>query len=345
MAELSDFLNEAENAFNQSCHAVGLYEQTILVAGAHVRLQFAGREIQTQLMPALAHLAAPSNSSGCILTIKIWDSKAAGESLPAPRWSQGEAATLAGFNQPALQSVYAYFNTDSRAFSCIDIKNCTAFFWTPDSSLLPVYERGAPFLFIFHWWLANQGSRLVHAGAVGTSRGAVLLAGRGGSGKSTTSVACLARGLSYLADDYCIVTMEPSLFVYSLYNTAKLTKKSYQLLSQWLPELDDARWDHQEKQHFFLHQMTPDQLSIRLPIRAILLPSLNGVGGPSVSMLNPAIALRELAPSTIFQLRGASESGLRLMRRLVQDLPCFTLNLTSNVLAVPEVVRELIEGL
>ena len=345
MAELSDFLNEAENAFNQSCLAVGLYEQTILVAGAHVRLQFAGREIQTHLMPALEHLAPLSISSDCVLTIKIWDSKAAGVSLPAPRWSKGEAAALAGFNQPALQSVYAYFNTDSRAFSCIDIENCTAFFWTPEASQLPVYERGAPFLYIFHWWLANQGSRLVHAGAVGTSRGAVLLAGRGGSGKSTTSVACLAKGFLYLADDYCIVTMEPSLFVYSLYNTAKLTKKSCQLLSQWLPEFDDARWDHQEKQHFFLYEMTPDQLTIKLPIRGIVLPSLKLAGGPSITLLNPAIALRELAPSTLFQLRGASESGLSLMRRLVQDLPCFTLNLTSNVETVPGVVRELLEGL
>ena len=89
---------------------------------------------------------------------------------------------------------------------------------------LPWWEGGAPFRRQLHWALAPDALP-VHAAAVGDARGAALLVGRGGSGKSSTAVACLAAGLGFLGDDYCILRFEPEPVVHSLYCSAKVTNE------------------------------------------------------------------------------------------------------------------------
>src|SRR4051794_7273185 len=66
------------------------------------------------------------------------------------------------------------------------------------------------------------GRQLLHAAAVGTEQGGVVITGRGGVGKSTAALLCLEAGLAYLGDDYVVVALEPQPMAYSLYCTAKL---------------------------------------------------------------------------------------------------------------------------
>ena len=63
---------------------------------------------------------------------------------------------------------------------------------------------------------------MLHAAAVGTADGGVLIVGRGGVGKSTTALACLAAGMKYVADDYLVVQLDPEPRAFQLYGTAKL---------------------------------------------------------------------------------------------------------------------------
>jgi hypothetical protein len=337
------FITHAEESFQKASRSLGVFEEYLQVAGEVVQLSFAGRAMQTQMMPALNHLRISDPETQTSLILHIWESTNSGVSLTPPNWTLPEADALAGFTQADLQSHYAFYNAESGVLSTLDVKDRSGYIWTHDAAQLPVYEKGAPLLYLFHWWLASRGKRLVHAGAVGTVKGAVLIAGRGGSGKSTTSVACLTQGFKYLSDDYCIISFEPSPIVHSLYNTAKLTRESCQHLKVWLPSTEESLWDHQEKQHFFLSELMPQQIAISMPIRAILLPRITGDAVPYLAAVNPILALKELAPSTIFQLRGASESGLRLMRELVQKVPCFQLNLSGNVIASADVIRGLLE--
>ena len=51
----------------------------------------------------------------------------------------------------------------------------------------------APFRTILTWWAADHRLALVHAAAVATGDGAVVLAGTSGAGKSTTALG-LPRG-------------------------------------------------------------------------------------------------------------------------------------------------------
>ena len=62
----------------------------------------------------------------------------------------------------------------------------------------------------------------MHAGAIGTDGGAVLVVGRGGRGKSTTTLAGLGAGLKYVGDDYVAVETKDRPLVHSIYNAGKL---------------------------------------------------------------------------------------------------------------------------
>ena len=62
----------------------------------------------------------------------------------------------------------------------------------------------------------DKGYQLVHAAAVGSEAGAVLISGKGGLGKSTTALSCLGKGLTYVGDSHVVVQLDPFPRVHSL---------------------------------------------------------------------------------------------------------------------------------
>ena len=79
---------------------------------------------------------------------------------------------------------------------------------------------------LFHWLMELYGRQLIHAAAVGTDIGGALIVGKGGVGKSTTSLASLAAGLRFVGDDYVIVGFDPHPTAWSLYCTAKVSPRT-----------------------------------------------------------------------------------------------------------------------
>ena len=99
---------------------------------------------------------------------------------------------------------------------------------------LPYWETAAPFRILFHWWSQSFGGQISHAAAVGRDGKGVLLAGRGGSGKSTTAICCVDAGMEYVGDDYVLLTRTPTPTAHSLYNSAKIhTAFLRQALPHW----------------------------------------------------------------------------------------------------------------
>ncbi|HXO55172.1 MAG TPA: hypothetical protein VN866_01355, partial [Mycobacterium sp.] len=197
---------------------------------------------------------------------------------------------------------------------------------------LPIHDRGAPLRSLVHRWLSELGVRVVHAGAVATAAGAALLVGGGGTGKSTTSLACRESGLDFLGDDYVAIELEP-MQVHSLYCSAKISWKHPAPVASGLTAVNRDRSD--EKALFFL----PDRAIAIAPIRAIIAPRV--VVG-SASRLNPISAgqaLAAFAPSSVLQLPGDPGPTLADLRTLCNQVPAFELLLGSDI----EVVGELVE--
>ena len=122
-----------------------------------------------------------------------------------------------GYNEGTIRTA---LGANIHTLSMLDKDRDLGFYWLHQACPLPPYERAAPLRAIFHWWFQDRGFHVLHAGAAGTDGGAVLLAGKGGAGKSTAALACLGAGLSYLGDDHCLVKQNQDPCVYSLYNSA-----------------------------------------------------------------------------------------------------------------------------
>ena len=84
-----------------------------------------------------------------------------------------------------------------------------AWFWAPDPAVMLSWDWASPMRQILFWWLGGMGILQVHGAAVGTDDGGVMIVGRGGSGKSTTSLSCLTAGLQYAGDDYVAIETRP----------------------------------------------------------------------------------------------------------------------------------------
>ena len=188
----------------------------------------------------------------------------------------------------------------------------------------------------------RRGRYYIHAAGIGTPAGGVLLAGKGGSGKSTTTLACLNSDLGILGDDYCLLADEPQPFAYSLYSVAKL-----------IGDDDLARFPHLarrvsnrqrapgDKVLIPLHQCASDRMLTGFPVKAVLVPRVTGGTETRLRPINPSAALLALAPTSLMQFAGGADT-LGAMARLVKRVPTFLLELGTDLGRIPPVIRRLL---
>src|SRR5690606_30759470 len=123
------------------------------------------------------------------------------------------------------------------------------------------------------WILGAAGAQLAHAAAVATNDGAALLAGAGGSGKSTTAALCLADGFAYLGDDYVAVTSsEGRVDVHTLYATAKPTPDALARLPRFAALVDGPGTTDDKAVALLAPAFPAAQLPASRQARAVLLP-------------------------------------------------------------------------
>jgi hypothetical protein len=227
-------------------------------------------------------------------------------------------------------------------FSVLDAKRNLAVYWCQDAAQLPIYEKGAPVRTILHWWLRSKGLQMLHAGAIGTPDGAVLLAGKGGSGKSTTALTGLQSDLLYLSDDYSLVKLGTPPRVYSVYNTAKLRPDNLKRVPHLHHALTNGDRLDTEKALFFIQQHYPDKIVSDLPIRAILLPKVTGLPDTTIEPAASKAALSALALSTLHQLAGSDKELVHTIDQLVNQVPTYHLKLGTDLAQIPMVISDVI---
>ena len=193
--------------------------------------------------------------------------------------------------------------------------------------------------------MASRGHQQVHSGAVGLPEGGVLLVGKGGSGKSTSSLISLTSELRYAGDDYTMVSLEPQPTVHSLYSSGKVHADNLSRLPHLVPALSNGTLLNSEKGVVYVNEHFPDRTIAEFPLLAIVLPTITGRAETRTVPTSRAAALAALAPSTVFQLHTAGADALQYMGRLVRKVPAFVLELGTDVNDVPRVLLELLEEL
>ena len=334
-----EWIAQLESAASDARRACAGQSRTLMLAGTAIAIEAIGPAILPWLQPALGHaLGEPAAIDPIGLT--IWDQASTGVAPPPPFWDEGGWANRGELPALAEDGVIAAYHEHAGYLAIFDTHRRRAWVWVRDAAAVPRYERAAPLRGPLSWLLAAEGGQLAHAGAVATTEGAALLAGPGGSGKSTTALACLAAGLRFLGDDY--VLMHPDAAgpprVHLLYASAKLTESSLDLLPRLRP-LADGPGTPDDKA---MLPLAGPGIATAAPLVATILPR---IGSESASRWEPAPAARALtalAPTTLFQLPGAGAQSLARLAAVARAVPAFTLNLGRDMDDVAHAVRAII---
>ncbi|HEY4002236.1 MAG TPA: serine kinase [Candidatus Xenobia bacterium] len=352
-----DFFHLAQRGFERAERACGVTDVYLGLAGRVIRLRLAGLALQSRVLPALARQQVAATAAPA-LTIQMWDDVSTGTRLPVlleiflrevkaahGDWLDARHA-VRGFNDERVHTVFRLGPQAADILSVFDAAQASAVYWTHDATLLPYWECGSPLQTLLNWWAESEGLQYVHAAAVGNEGGAVLLAGQGGSGKSTAALACLDSDLAYLADDYCLVGLVPEPRVYSIYNTAKVVGHDdlarFPRLAATVVNPHRAATD---KALLDLHPRGACRWLDAAPIRAVLAPIVTGQDCPQLLPMSRHEALQALAPSTLGQLAGAHQASFSRMVRLVSAVPCYRLRMGGDVTAIPPLLAGLLATL
>lgn len=268
------------------------------------------------------------------LTVTIWDTASTGVSLPeACRPADGDPQVLASYH------------VGNFGLSLLEPASATAGYWLPDAAPTPNHDRGTPLRVILNWWLGLRGIQLVHCSGVAVAGAAALIVGPGGSGKSTSSLACLLAGVGFIGDDYCAVDMssQPPA-VRNLYSVAKLAPESLARLPALRRHVINPDSLEDGKYLLSLGTVFAHQIVEMAPLRAILVPHLADGAETRFTPARPLAALTALAPSTLIQAPARADSLAR-MRDLVAAVPCFDVALSGDLTEVPAAIRRFLSNL
>ena len=343
-------LGELASAFDEASDAAGLIERQYVLAGSRIRLRLAGPALADVVTPAFAHLEETLEKPPA-LTVSVWDSASTGTARPALAPAEPAVADVDPAN-PGPSYFHAEDDVQALQQPVPDILTALsagageAWYWVRDGRRLPSWDHAAPFRHLLSWWLALRGCQQVHGGAVGTESGGVLLVGRGGSGKSTATLATLLEPrLRYAGDDYVALEPGPQPWIHSLYCSGKLHPEQLWRLPHLAPALANADRLDREKAIFYIDRAFPGRAISGFPLRAVVLPRVCPEPGVRVVPASRALALTALAPSTIFQLHPPQSTGFAEMAQLVAQVPAFVLEMGPEVSEVPGAIRGLLEEL
>jgi hypothetical protein len=346
------FFDTLHDWFEQITAATRKIERFFNIGGYTICLSFATQNMADALTRAISHLETQPTPQPS-LTICVWDNVSTKTRLPGLmpaflnvfHWYWHEYLDPRQNVKPlCCDRFQARYNIGPNIFSALDRNRNIGLYWLADAEGLPYWERGSPLQTLLNWWTTSQHRQYIHAAAVGAKDGGVLLTAKGGSGKSTSALACLKSELTYASDDYCLVTTDPVPYVYSLYNSAKLKgAKDLERFPDLAPLVSNGDRLDEEKALIFLKEHFPEKIVTGFPLKAILVPKITGEPDTRLRKSTPIHALTALAPSTLFQLSGTGQSALEMMSGLVKQVPCYTLELGTDIAQIPKVILDFLE--
>ena len=332
-------------AFERAAAASGLIEERRVIAVDRLRVRLAGPALAGYALPALAHHRTPGRSEPDDLTINVFDTRSTGVAMPAPVWPTTAYTPTSEICGIEGERFIAAFNVGTGALDLLDLRRGAALHWIGDAAMHPAYDVSSPFRLLLHWWLRRHGIQFMHAGAVARRGDGLLLAGRGGSGKSTAALACLLAGLDFLGDDYVLARASRPPEVFNLYGSAKLELGNLEARFGPLAGAVVGRTETAGQGKAIL--MLPEELLARVRARAdlvaIVIPRITRAHGSSLRPASPAAALQALVPSTCRQLTAVRKPDFDAMAELVRKLPSYALEMGPEIEPVPELLAELLE--
>ncbi len=340
-AEQQAFYDAALDAAQRAQAAVGRRVVALEVAGLRIDLVFAGPRLEPELLPALRHLVT-SSAAPAIAVFHLWDGKSTGVRMPpppCPRHDFTDRGDLWGFTSERFRTAFHWIEYSVNTF---DRDTGVGVYWVQDPDALPYWSKASPLRTLLHWALERDGAQLLHAAAVGTEDGAILITGKGGTGKSSTALAALARGLRYVGDDYLAVRLTPEPTAHSLYSTAKLNAHDVEVFPSLAPLVRKLPADDGEKAVLHLYPDLAPQIVPAMPLRAVATPRVLPRKDTGWAPAGALTLRRAAAFTTLSQLPYAGQHTQAFIDALIDRLPGFELQLGADRDGVVDALRQLL---
>jgi hypothetical protein len=333
------FFDAVHQRFLQAGAAAGMESSDYRLADTTFRLHFAGRGLVSRYRPAFEHLRIPEVEAPDA-TFCLWDTRGTGVRMvppPCPQESFTDRGDIWGFHSRRIKTAFHYHDYSVNLF---DLERGLGIHWVSDGEVLPYWDGASPIRTLLHWLMESRGCQLIHAAAVGTEQGALLITGKGGVGKSSTALTCLRAGMLYAGDDYVVVGLRPAPTVHSLYSTAKLNPQDVERFPELRPYLGDPNPKPNEKAVLYLHPRYDSQIRRQMPLRAIAMPRI--VDREQTTLRPEAIATIRHAASftTMSQLPCVGRHTHEFFAELSGALPGYTIELGRDSASIPGAIAE-----
>lgn len=206
--------------------------------------------------------------------------------------------------------------------------------------------RTHPCLILFHAFLAGTDWVPIHAAAVGRDGRFLLLAGPGGSGKSTAALACTMQGWTYAGDDF-VVVHPGACRVEPLYLSGRLRPGSQAALKPLLTRTQVATSDEfgDPRAELRLRPGTPGLHIGGGAIRAILLPWRGGADRVTIRPAGAAEATTRMLGSNTPLLPGFRASLYPKLLATLKAAPRFVVDTGPDPTQIPDALARFLETL
>ncbi len=292
-----------------------------------VSISSTSKHLLETLTRGFAH-TAPENVSPDLM-IRLWN----GPKLPPVDWNLIQTNGYRGYKDPPF---YFHFFEMIGALSAIDIERNIAYYVIRDLDALPWWVGGSPMQTILHVWLREKGMQLTHCASIANKKSAILLAGKGGSGKSTTLLSCLQEGFDTLGEDYVLLGPDRA---YTVYQTAKWTPHTRKLFPSYESYIANPNVANREKALIYYKDIFPSQIALSSSCHAIVSLRI----GPSSHLEEGDLrsSLQSLLLSTAMQLPHPDPRTNSLLRSFAKALAHYRLTLGPDLKTNVALLRSL----
>ncbi|KQT58463.1 hypothetical protein ASG52_21630 [Methylobacterium sp. Leaf456] len=227
----------------------------------------------------------------------------------------------------------------------VDRQHRRGFVWHRSPETLPSWETARPFLHAFKGLAPFTGLTPLHAAAVAHGENGVLIAGRGGAGKTSLALACVEAGWRYVADDFLLLRGTPSLRAVNLYRSARIRADMFGHLQRTMAASFALSTDSGEvKGEVDLGRLSACTIG-DAEIGAIVVPHRAGAARAGWSPMRRSVVLRELAATTLAMLPGDAQATYDAIARGIEGVPCYAFDPGPTLSDAPAALAALADSL
>jgi hypothetical protein len=324
-------------------HPHAFRESTYVLAGQPARMRIVGVKLAEFMDLPFAHLRlADTNPSVQELSIELWDEVETTNSCRVGLTR--DDLDLHPNLKRSADGRYASYQLQ-HSLVCLDRVSGLMIGYVSNAEELSLYERGRPLHVPLSLWHKTQDIPMVHAGLVAKKGRGVLLAGPGGSGKSTSAVMCAYAGFDYLSDDLVglEITSDGYFVGHSLYNSTFMEPDHLKRFTQVERQAISGRYWFEKKHLVLLSQISSLRFARSCRIHSIVLPRVLHRPSSVLRRASKGETLMALAPSSLLVgERSYAMEGFNKLARLVQQVPCYWLELGDALDEIPGVLEGLL---